>query len=120
MLSYETQLDLKQNVVVKAYKNFSGLPGSSVPTVQSTIGSPLQYGYRTKITPHFEVRPKDIKAKDSIEPGTKPDWLRIGFNKVNTKFVMDIEVCSVLLSRLQMQFTETHSISGMPNRGASH
>ncbi|CAL1696841.1 unnamed protein product [Somion occarium] len=95
MLSYETQLDLKQNVVVKAYKNFSGLPGSSVPTVQSTIGSPLQYGYRTKITPHFEVRPKDIKAKDSIEPGTKPDWLRIGFNKVNTKFVMDIEECPI-------------------------
>ena len=58
MISYEKQLDLKRNVVIKAYKNYSGLPQTSVPEIQSTIGSPLQYGYRTKITPHFEISKK--------------------------------------------------------------
>lgn len=80
MLSYEKQLDLKRNVVVKAYKNFSGLPESSVPEIQTTIGSPLQYNYRTKITPHFELSKK------------RKDEVKIGFNKVNTKFPIDIEV----------------------------
>ena len=86
MISYEKQLDLKRNVVIKAYKNYSGLPQTSVPEIQSTIGSPLQYGYRTKITPHFEI---SKKRKD--EP------LKIGFNKINTKIPLDIEVSFSLL-----------------------
>lgn len=107
MLSYDTQLDYKRSVVVKAYKHFSGeftrsarecilttdsdLPSSSVPTIEQTIGSPLQYGYRTKITPHFDAPPKKVQ-KEGISDDAKPDWLKIGFNKVGTRYVMDIEV----------------------------
>jgi len=109
-LSYDTQLDLKRNVIVKAYRNFSGttritslvvhslnsrvfvtgLSESSLPTIGTTIPSPLQYGYRTKITPHFKEPPK--KAQKS-EGSTKPDWLKIGFNINDTSQVLDIEVC---------------------------
>jgi len=108
-LSYDTQLDLKRNVIVKAYRNFSGaicishsgvyplnggasvagLSESSLPTIGTTIPSPLQYGYRTKITPHFKEPPK--KARRS-ECSTKPDWLKIGFNINDTNQVLDIEV----------------------------
>jgi len=108
-LSYDTQLDLKRNVIVKAYRNFSGtvcvshsgayplndrasvagLSESSLPTIGPTIPSPLQYGYRTKITPHFKEPPK--KARKS-ESSTKPDWLKIGFNINDTSQVLDIEV----------------------------
>lgn len=95
MLSYDKQLGLKRNVVVKAYRNFSGLPESSVPEIQSTIGSPLQYGYRTKITPHFEVSKKK-----------KDEELRIGFNKINTKIPIDIEVW---LSSLSSPRLDTHA-----------
>ena len=112
MLSYETQLTLKRNVIVNAYKNLSGilnliwlytlltndaaLPESSVPTILPTIGSPLQYEYRTKITPHFD-KPKDAAKKAGAEvlstDGSKPDWLNIGFNMAGTRnTVMDIEV----------------------------
>ena len=108
-LSYDTQLDLKRNVIVKAYRNFSGttqitssviyplnngafiigLPESSLPTIGTTIPSPLQYGYRTKITPHFKEPPKKARKPDG---STKPDWLKIGFNINDTSQVLDIEV----------------------------
>ncbi|KAG6902678.1 hypothetical protein C0995_013370 [Termitomyces sp. Mi166 len=97
MLSYETQLDWKRDVVVKAYKNFSGLAESSVPPIQATIGSPLQYEYRTKLTPHFEAPPKAAK-KNPAPSETKPEWLKIGFNRVGTSKTMDIEDCPIATS----------------------
>lgn len=115
MLSYETQLDLKRDVVVRAYETFSGtihyghrrinrltlladLPSSSVPTVLPTAPSPLQYGYRTKITPHFDAPvklPRHQKGKNAPTPGPLPEGktVPIGFNKVGTRDVLDIEVC---------------------------
>ncbi|KAG6854170.1 hypothetical protein C0991_009822 [Blastosporella zonata] len=95
MLSYETQLDLKRDVVVKAYKNFSAknidLAESSVPPIETTIGSPLQYAYRTKLTPHFEAPPKSAKKNQALSEG-KPEWLKIGFNRAGTSKTMDIEL----------------------------
>ncbi|GLB35552.1 putative methyltransferase [Lyophyllum shimeji] len=93
MLSYETQLELKREVVVKAYKNFSELPEASVPPILFTVGSPLQYGYRTKITPHFEAPPKSARKTQSTETEGKPEWLKIGFNRMGTSKTMDIEDC---------------------------
>ncbi|KDQ51329.1 hypothetical protein JAAARDRAFT_41178 [Jaapia argillacea MUCL 33604] len=122
MLSYETQLELKRNVVVKAYQNFSCLPSTSLPPILPTIPSPLQYAYRTKISPHFEAVPSRYKGKtvdevvaaerrsrsgrpkvEDAEGGKevkqfgpfdeKPDWLNIGFNRTGTRLVMDIEEC---------------------------
>ncbi|KIK68582.1 hypothetical protein GYMLUDRAFT_36039 [Collybiopsis luxurians FD-317 M1] len=98
MLSYDTQLDYKRNVVVKAYRNFSDLPESSIPEIQPTIGSPLQYGYRTKITPHFQAPPPKIDRtalKAQVERGSKPDWLQIGFNVQGQNKVFDIEECPI-------------------------
>ncbi|KAL6300241.1 S-adenosyl-L-methionine-dependent methyltransferase [Sparassis latifolia] len=98
MLSYDTQLDLKRTVVVKAYQNFSELPPSAIPPILSTMPSPLQYGYRTKITPHFDAPPKKLQNNPPSAPtGTadKPDWLNIGFNRIGTRHVMDIEECPI-------------------------
>lgn len=96
MLSYETQLDLKRNVVLKAYQNYSNLPKSSIPAIQPTIPSPLQYGYRTKITPHFDPPPKKVqKQGPSTSEEGKPSWLKIGFNQTGKRVVMDIEECPI-------------------------
>ncbi|KAI0656727.1 S-adenosyl-L-methionine-dependent methyltransferase [Cubamyces menziesii] len=96
MLSYDKQLDLKRQTVLEAYKNYSSIPPELVPTIQPTIGSPLQYGYRTKLTPHFQRPPfsfqKAQKRGDAPVVEGKPDWLKIGFHEVGTKHVMDIEV----------------------------
>ncbi|KAG8943640.1 tRNA(m5U54)methyltransferase [Tulasnella sp. 424] len=90
MLSYDTQLQLKQRVVEKAYKNFSGLPPSLVPSILPTIASPKTYGYRTKITPHFDLPPM-AKRKESDDPKK----LAIGFGEKGRRKVMDIEECVI-------------------------
>ncbi|KAF9078824.1 tRNA methyltransferase [Rhodocollybia butyracea] len=98
MLSYETQLDFKRNVVVKAYKNYSDLPEASIPEIQPTMGSPLQYEYRTKITPHFQAPPSRVDRstlEKEVEAGGKPDWLQIGFNIQSQNKVFDIEECPI-------------------------
>ncbi|KII86275.1 hypothetical protein PLICRDRAFT_43861 [Plicaturopsis crispa FD-325 SS-3] len=99
MLSYEQQLDIKQNVVVKAFRNFSGLPESSVPTVLPTIPSPKQLNYRTKLTPHFEAPSKKHLKNGGTQSGgddkTHRAWLKIGFNRIGTRNAMDIEECPI-------------------------
>ncbi|KIJ58937.1 hypothetical protein HYDPIDRAFT_118997, partial [Hydnomerulius pinastri MD-312] len=96
MLSYEDQLDIKRNVVIKAYQNFSDLPESVVPAALPTIGSPKQYHYRTKITPHFEAAPRKARLEKGENPNSgKPDWLKIGFNEIGKRTVLDIEECPI-------------------------
>ena len=62
--------------------------------IGTTMPSPLQYGYRTKITPHFKEPPKRAQKP---EGSSKPDWLKIGFNINDTSQVLDIEVLAVCL-----------------------
>ncbi|KAK2463997.1 hypothetical protein APHAL10511_003941 [Amanita phalloides] len=98
MLSYEQQLKLKRDVIVKAYKSCSDLPESSIPVIQDTIPSPLEYGYRTKLTPHFDAPPKPYRfQKAEVKDGVvqKPEWFRIGFNIAGTHKVLDIEECPI-------------------------
>ena len=84
MIPYHEQLMHKKRIVEKAFKNFSNLDPSVVPPVGDTIGSPLQYGYRTKLTPHYN-RPRD---------GRQPP--EIGFiEQSRNRRTVDIEQCPI-------------------------
>lgn len=93
MMSYEDQLAHKRRVVEKAYANFSGLIPELVPAIGETRPSPRQYGYRTKLTPHFMVPgPKGMKKmKESGDAQT--DVPPIGYTVKNKRVEMDIEDC---------------------------
>ncbi len=90
MLDYAEQLRLKKRVVEKAFRNFSQLPPELIPTIQDTIGSPLQYGYRTKLTPHFDAPSGWKKAKKPFDK--RPD---IGFMQKGKRTTIDIEDCPI-------------------------
>jgi tRNA (uracil-5-)-methyltransferase len=94
-LPYSYQLAHKRRVIEKAYANFSGLPPSSFPEVGETIGSPLQYGYRTKLTPHFDGPPMGRKDKRAGKKVTWPEVPPIGFMKKGTRKTIDIEDCPI-------------------------
>ena len=99
MLPYELQLQHKKIIVEKAYRNFSGLTPNVIPAVDETIGSPLQYGYRTKLTPHFDGPPGSMtrKAKRS-DPSVRKgfeDVPPIGFQLKGTRKTIDIEDCPI-------------------------
>ena len=87
-LSYERQLALKRTVVQKAYRNFSALPAALVPEIGPTLPSPRQYGYRTKLTPHF-----DQPSKEHRDAGG--EGLAIGFQMKGRRTVLDIEECPI-------------------------
>ncbi|KAH8731212.1 S-adenosyl-L-methionine-dependent methyltransferase [Phaeosphaeriaceae sp. PMI808] len=96
MLPYDYQLKHKRSIVQKAYKNFSNLSPEFIPTIGDTIGSPLQYGYRTKLTPHFDG-PPDARRSDGRH-GIKRTFNEvpaIGFMKKGTRITMDIEDCPI-------------------------
>ena len=90
MLPYEEQLAHKKTIVERAYQNFSGLQSSQIPTVADTGPSPLQYGYRTKLTPHFDGPPRE-KGRERRYTSIPP----IGFTQKGRKKVMDIESCPI-------------------------
>ena len=104
----------KKDIIQKAYNIYSSmlsyiqpekpfltrvtvdLPETSIPAIGSTVESPLVYGYRTKLTPHFERPPKSVREQ-KLSSDEQPSWLRIGFNMTNRAMTMDIEVGSVFI-----------------------
>jgi len=102
MLSYSTQLAHKKTIVEKAFRNFSGLPASVLPAVGDTMGSPLQYGYRTKLTPHFDGPPGGRRAS---RKGDRPKFEEvppIGFMLKGTRKTLDIEDCPIGTEAVRM------------------
>lgn len=96
MLDYSEQLKLKKRVLEKAFKNFSNLPAELVPAIQDTMGSPLQYNYRTKLTPHFDGPPGFRPSKRKNNPGVSFDKCPdIGFMQKGKRKVLDIEDCPI-------------------------
>ncbi|KAI4098261.1 MAG: hypothetical protein LQ339_006520 [Xanthoria mediterranea] len=98
MLSYEDQLAHKKSIVEKAYRNFSNLPIEMIPLVGDTIGSPLQYGYRTKLTPHFDGPPGSRLRRGRKDGSEQPGFEQvppIGFMVKGTRKTMDIEDCPI-------------------------
>ena len=95
-LPYSDQLAHKQRIIERAYRNFSFLPPNSAPPVGRTIASPLQYGYRTKLTPHFDG---PAQSRSARRKGEKPVWERnpeIGFNRADgSRKVLDVEECPI-------------------------
>jgi tRNA (uracil-5-)-methyltransferase len=101
-LPYDFQLAHKKRIVEKAYANFSNLPAGAIPPVGDTVGSPLQYGYRTKLTPHFDAPPG---ARRDKRKGLQVTWdgvPHIGFMKKGTRKTMDIEECPIGTEAVQM------------------
>jgi tRNA (uracil-5-)-methyltransferase len=92
MLDYAQQLQFKKRIVEKAFKNFSQLPPELVPAIQDTIGSPLQYGYRTKLTPHFDGPPNATRRGPKTPLQAMP---AIGFTPKASRKVLDIEDCPI-------------------------
>lgn len=97
MLSYEKQLQHKRRVIEKAYHTYSTLLNSpDAITVGDTHPSPLQYGYRTKLTPHFDRPRKDEDGRNLPMP--------IGFTVKGRRSIMDIEECPIGTTSLNAAF----------------
>ncbi|KAI1424848.1 S-adenosyl-L-methionine-dependent methyltransferase [Xylaria sp. FL1777] len=98
MLDYADQLAHKKRIVEKAFANFSELPPDLIPAIADTIGSPLQYGYRTKLTPHFDG-PPGPRRNNTASFTQRPD---IGFMLKGKRTTLDIEDCPIATDAVRL------------------
>lgn len=95
-VEYATQLEYKRQTIVNAYKHFAPKVSDIMPPVDPTQKSPLQYSYRTKLTPHFNVPnkiPQDY-TRPSLGFGAKgrPMWIQADGGDY---LILDIEECAI-------------------------
>lgn len=88
MVTYEQQLAFKQSVIEKAYAYFYPLLDTrQISGFGCVVDSPMQYGYRTKLTPHANP-PRNLSNVQAPWP--------IGFEHVNGgKPVVDVHLCPI-------------------------
>lgn len=106
MLTYEDQLQFKQSVIHKAYRFFHPELLESVDISRFGVvnGSPLQYAYRTKITPHL------------VHPRNDVDIPNIGFKHVEVrKGMVDVESCKIATKILNLGYK--HKKEQILNKG---
>lgn len=100
-LQYDDQLELKRNTIVRAFQHFAPRLCSEglLPEIGKTIGSPIQYNYRTKLTPHFDVPRKvtEMKTRPPLGFGQKgrPKWRQETLEVGGNASILDIEECPI-------------------------
>lgn len=93
MMKYEHQLEFKQSVIQKAYRYFFPAALPMLSDFGPVIGSPMEYSYRTKLTPHANVPntitesslpfPVGFKDVRPLRPNVDVDWCPIAMNSIN-------------------------------------
>lgn len=119
-LTYAEQLNWKRRQVEELLQHLAGV---TFP-VSATIPSPREYGYRSKITPHFQVRgarsaergtPETSSASVSpeLQPGNSADDIGappIGFLKQGTRFeLIDVPACPIATPEINAKLTEVRA-----------
>jgi tRNA/tmRNA/rRNA uracil-C5-methylase (TrmA/RlmC/RlmD family) len=86
-LRYGDQLEWKRRQVAELVRHMAGLAADVSPV----IGSPMEFGYRSKITPHF----------NGPGPGRE---LAIGFLKQGTRFdIVDVPRCEIATEPINLR-----------------
>jgi len=110
-LAYSAQLHWKKQQVTELLKHLAGIEFA----VEPVIGSPKEFGYRSKITPHFAV--------PHVEKGSD---FPIGFLKQSTRFeLVDVPQCPIATDLINLKLPEVRSrikskaSEGLYTRGAT-
>ncbi|HEU5081444.1 MAG TPA: class I SAM-dependent RNA methyltransferase [Opitutaceae bacterium] len=110
-LEYSEQLAWKRRQAEELLRHMAGIEFPVSPV----IGSPRQYGYRSKITPHFNPprrhRDDQPAAPGTLVPPLEPideRTLPIGFLRQGTRFdIVDVPRCEIATERINQRLVET-------------
>jgi len=101
-LTYSEQLAWKRRQVGELLKHMAGIEFPVAPTV----ASPKDYGYRSKITPHFN--PPRVQAGGAS--ATQPPEVAIGFLRQGTRFdIVDVPQCIIATEKINARLTEVRA-----------
>ncbi len=108
-LTYAEQLKWKRQQVGELLKYMAGVEFA----VNPVIGSPREFGYRSKITPHFRVRPggpgsRRAAAQPELSP--PPVDAPIGFLKQGSRFeIVDVPACPIATPEINAKLAEVRA-----------
>jgi len=98
-LTYPEQLKWKRQQVEELLKYMAGVEFAVAPV----IGSPREFGYRSKITPHFQC------GERNAERGT-PEPQSIGFLKQGSRFeIVDVPQCPIATPEINAKLPEVRA-----------
>ena len=87
-MTIEAQRQWKKSQVESLLLRIGGIKDL---TIRDTVGTADLYGYRTKITPHYDAP-------------YSADKLKIGFQKRGTKTIVDIEQCMIATPKINDEY----------------
>jgi tRNA/tmRNA/rRNA uracil-C5-methylase (TrmA/RlmC/RlmD family) len=112
-LKYSEQLSWKRQQVQELLRHMAGVEFEVSPV----IPSPREYGYRSKVTPHFQ-------AGGPKQP--PPEITPIGFLKQGSRFeIVDVPACPIATAEINAKLTEVRAktrqriAAGEYDRGAT-
>lgn len=119
-ISYETQLEKKMDVIKGAFDFFcSGIKSEWEDKIQNTVGSPLQFRYRTKLTPHYDV-PRSVSKTGVVNLEQIPrmgyslkgkgEYLGLEFKRYNQHENYDDEVKAFKYDTVPKLITENQTV----------
>lgn len=96
-LPYSTQLEYKRRTVQNAFDHLAPdlVKQGKLPEIGETVASPKQFGYRTKLTPHFDIPRKrmlDYRPSFGFGAKGKSSWRDTDGGDAST---VDIEECII-------------------------
>lgn len=102
-LAYAEQLAWKQRQVAELLQHMAGIAFPVAPV----IASPRDYGYRSKITPHFNPPRRHPEAAASP---AQPREMPIGFLRQGTRFdLLDVPQCIIATEAINARLTEVRA-----------
>lgn len=100
-LSYTSQLGWKRRQVGELLEHMAGL----VFPVEPVKGSPKEWGYRSKITPHFAA-PRDHSSDGRPDSASGSAVMPIGFLRQGTRFdLLDVPQCLIATEAINERLT---------------
>ncbi len=107
-LAYPAQLGWKRRQVAELLQHLAGL--ADVP-VAAVVGSPREFHYRSKITPHFNPPRRATPDADPATPNPplaarRADAIPIGFLRQGTRFeIVDVPQCPIATEAINERLT---------------
>src|SRR6478736_9940629 len=104
-LTYAEQLKWKRQQVEELLKYMAGVEFA----VNPVIGSPREFGYRSKITPHFSAQPRGKEGTGDKGQGPSEVY-PIGFLKQSSRFeLVDVPHCDIATPEINSKLTEVRA-----------
>jgi 23S rRNA (uracil1939-C5)-methyltransferase/tRNA (uracil-5-)-methyltransferase len=102
-LAYRAQLEWKRRQVAELLQHMAGIADFPVAPV---VGSPREFFYRSKITPHFNPPRPDRAGQGSAGDAAAGPPIPIGFLRQGTRFdLVDVPQCPIATERINERLT---------------